>query len=197
MKDKLQSTIEYYNSNAEEFIEGTLNADMSACMDSFFSYVEPGGTILDAGCGSGRDALAFLQRGYKVEAFDASEELCRKASEYSGVEVRCLRFEEFCEYDRYDGIWACASLLHVEREQLPTVLGALRAALKPDGVIYVSFKYGDSDRMKGGRFFVDMNEKSITELLTSAGMKIVECFVTGDVREGRSNEKWINAIARR
>lgn len=195
MKDKMHETIEYYNKNAEAFCNGTFNADMSYCIDKFLSYVDPNGLILDAGCGSGRDIKTFLKKGYRVEAFDASEAICLKASELSGIAVRCMVFQDFKEIDRYDGIWACASLLHVERKKLPEILMTLQKGLKANGVIYASFKYGDADRMKDGRFFVDMNEELMAHLFESIGMKMIECFATEDVREDRNGEKWINAIA--
>ena len=192
MNDK---TIRYYDEHAEDFIAGTENADMRECRERFLQYLKQGQKILDAGCGSGRDVIAFREAGYEVEAFDASAEICRIASEKTGIEVKQMRFEELEGAYQYDGIWACASLLHVKPADLPDVLQRLHRLLKTEGILYVSFKYGSAEREKDGRYFHDLTENTCRELLTEAGLSIRELFVTQDVRNGRSQEKWVNAIA--
>ncbi len=192
MNDK---TIRYYDMHARDFIAGTENADMQHCRERFLHYLKPGMRILDAGCGSGRDVIAFKEAGYEVEAFDASAEICRLASEKTGIEVRQLRFEELEGEDAYYGIWACASLLHVKPEDLPDVLQRLHRLLKPEGVLYASFKYGTGEREKDGRFFFDLTEDTCRDLLRKAGFSIKELFITQDVRSVRSHEKWVNVIA--
>ena len=144
----MDNNIEYYNKNAEAFFEGTVNADMSLWRDKFEKYVSSGGRILDAGCGSGRDSKAFIQHGYSVVAFDASKEMCRMASELIGQEVWQMKFDEISFNEEFDGIWACASLLHVHGEELPKTLESLRKALIKSGIIYVSFKYGDGLKVR-------------------------------------------------
>ncbi len=192
MNDK---TIHYYDMHAKDFVAGTENADMRHCRDRFLHYLKQGTKILDAGCGSGRDMLAFKEAGYEVEAFDASAEICRLASEKTGIEVKQLRFEELEGEEEYSGIWACASLLHVKPEDLPDVLQRLNRILKPEGVLYASFKYGTGEREKDGRFFYDLTEDTCRSLLWNAGFSIRELFITQDVRSGRSHEKWVNVIA--
>ena len=192
MNDK---TIDYYNSNAAAFAAGTENADMSECRGRFLSYLTPGAAILDAGCGSGRDMAAFRDAGYEVGGFDASEELCRIASEKTGIPVKQLYFEELEGEEEYEGIWACASLLHVARTDLPDVLRRLQRLLKPSGILYASFKYGTGDRVKEGRYFCDLTGESCRSLMEQAGFVVREIFVTGDVREGRGDVKWVNVIA--
>ena len=139
--------------------------------------------------------IAFRRAGYEVEAFDASAELCRIASEKTGIHVRQLRFEEIEGENKYDGIWACASLLHVRAEDMPDVLSRLHSLLKQGGVLYVSFKYGSGERLKDGRYFYDLTEEECRQQLEDAGFIIKEIFTTQDVRPGRSHEKWVNAIA--
>ena len=113
-----EETIRFYDTHAAAFAEGTANADMGELRGRFLQYLKQGQRILDAGCGSGRDVSAFLAAGFAVEAFDASAELCRIAAERTGIDVRQLRFEELAGEEMYDGIWACASLLHVRAEDL-------------------------------------------------------------------------------
>ena len=193
-KSMNNNTIEFYNTNAAEFSAKTENADMSECRGRFLSYMVPGGTILDAGCGSGRDMIAFRDAGFDVSGIDASAELCRIASEKTGIPVKQVRFEELKGEEEYDGIWACASLLHVARTDLPDVLKRLHKLLKADGILYASFKYGTQDRIKDGRYFCDFTEESCRSLMEQAGFVVREIFVTGDVREGRGDEMWVNVI---
>ena len=188
-------TIDYYNSHAAVFASGTENADMSELHRRFLAYLKPGEKILDAGCGSGRDMIAFRDAGFAVSGFDASEELCRIATEKTGISVMQMRFEDLEGKEEYDGIWACASLLHVEREDFSDVLRRLFRLLKPDGILYASFKYGTEDRIKDGRYFCDFTEESCRSLMEQAGFVVKEIFVTGDVREGRGDERCVNVIA--
>ena len=168
---------------------------MSECRGRFLQYLTPGMTILDAGCGSGRDMIAFRDAGFDVSGFDASEELCRIAAEKTGIPVKQLFFEELEGEEEYDGIWACASLLHVARADLPDILHRLRKLLRPNGFLYASFKYGTGERIKEGRYFCDYTKESCRGLMEQAGFAVKEIFVTGDVREGRGDEKWVNVIA--
>ena len=190
-----EETIQYYNRHAEEFCAGTFSADMSRSRDRFLAYLQPGSAILDAGCGSGRDTLAFLSAGYQVDAFDASDEICRIASQKTGIPVRKQRFEKLEGQELYDGIWACASLLHVAAADLPDVLVRLYRLLKKQGIMYLSFKLGDGDRQKDGRYFNDMREEVLCRLLCGAGFTVKETYITQDVRENRSYEAWVNVIA--
>lgn len=191
----MNQTISYYEAHAEEFCEKTRNADMSFCQNKFLKYLKPGAHILDAGCGSGRDSLRFLQEGFQVTAMDASKQICLEAEKLLHQEVLCLTFEELDFQNEFDGIWACASLLHVTGSGMADVLFRLKRALKENGILYASFKYGDGERIAGARFFHDYNEKSLQEILEKNGFQIREMFVTEDVRGDRPGEKWINVIA--
>ena len=194
----MNQTLNYYNENAAAFCEGTLNADMSHLYGCFLQHVPAGGKILDLGCGSGRDSLAFLRKGYQVEAVDGSSELCRLASEFIGQPVRCMDFEELDYEEEFDGVWACASLLHVEKSRILSVLAKVHRALKPGGVMYFSFKRGTSERMAGERFFNDYTEDTVKNLFTTEnGWQLLDLFITGDGREGREEEQWVNGVMRK
>lgn len=185
----------YYNENAKEFFEGTAYVDMSDNYKDFLSYVPKQGKILDAGCGSGRDSLIFIQKGYSVEAIDGSSEMCRLASEHIGQEVKHMLFQEVDFKEEFDGIWACASLLHVPSQELKDVLVKLFQSLKSGGAIYASFKYGDFEGERTGRYFHNLTEKKAEKVFTQAGFKVEKIWITGDVRDSREEEKWINVLA--
>lgn len=190
----IDKNVDYYNRNADSFFEGSINADMSVVRARFLSYVPAGGRILDAGCGSGRDSKVFMEAGYDVVSFDASEEMCKRASEYIGREVKNMRFEEMSFANEFDGIWACASLLHVAFEKLPEIVKKLHEALRTNGAVYASFKYGEGTKIRGNRVFSDFTEESVIPLFENAGFKIVSNVVGTDSRPGREDEKWVNVI---
>ena len=194
MEDFISKNIDYYNKNADSFFEGSVNADMSYERDRFISLLPAGGKVLDAGCGSGRDSKAFLEQGFEVTAFDASEEMCKRASEYIGQEVINMLFQDVTYKDEFDGVWASASLLHVSIEELPAIIRKMNEALKSGGVMYASFKYGEGTKMRGERRFSDFNEKSIVPLFENAGFNIIYNEVGSDNRPGRENEMWVNVI---
>lgn len=190
----MTSTLAYYNQNAADFFSNTINVDMSILHDRFLSRVNPGGMILDAGCGSGRDAQAFLGRGFRVAAFDASPELARMAAEHTRIDVAVRRFSDVREESCYDGIWACASLLHLPQRDIPPALARLWAALKPGGTFYLSFKLGDGERVQNGRHFTDATEARLRDWLAALPDLLgVECWLSTDQRPGRA-EQWLNAI---
>lgn len=187
-------SINYYNENADQFASDTLNVDMGSLYEKFLASLEQGASILDAGCGAGRDAANFRQLGYRVCAFDASEKLVAIAREHSGVEVELCSFTDYQSHEPLDAIWACASLLHVPDEQMASVLQHLGNQLKPGGIFYLSFKYGEKDSERGGRQFTNSTEARLRAHLQGSGLSIRECWLTGDQRPGRENEQWLNAL---
>lgn len=189
--------IEYYNENAEAFYNGTVDADMSLWRDKFEKYIPDGSRILDAGCGSGRDSRAFKQHGYSVVAFDASKKMCEMASKLLCQEVWQMKFDEISFDEEFDGIWACASLLHVAEMDLPDILEKLNRALKPHGTLYASFKYGEGQMQKGERTFINFTENSAPKIMGKCGFETAECGITSDIRPGRADEKWLNIIAKK
>ena len=132
----MDKTLEYYAQNAEKFASDTAAVDFTATQNRFLSKLAPGATILDFGCGSGRDTKAFLDRGYNVTAVDGSPELCVIASVYTGIPVWQMLFQKLNEHEVYDGIWACASILHVQTIELSDVFHRMITSLKPGGIIY-------------------------------------------------------------
>lgn len=192
------NTLGYYDNHADEFYKSTVNVEFAIMQKHFLSKLKVGSHILDFGCGSGRDTKYFLEQGYSVEAIDGSAQLCKLASEYTGIEVKKIFFQELKEVNRYDGIWACSSILHLSITELADVMRRMEVALKENGIIYTSFKYGNFSGERNGRFFTDMTEETFAEFLKGIEhLEVEEQWTTSDVRPGRGEEKWLNLILRK
>ena len=190
------TTLEYYNNNAELFICDTKDVKFSDIQKQFIAYLSSGADILDLGCGSGRDSKMFMSMGYNVTPADGSEKLCELTAKYLGIPVKYMLFQELDEHDRYDGVWACASLLHLKYSELPDVMSRIVKSLKQGGVFYASFKYGEFEGDRNGRYYTDMNESRWSELIALNKELVTDkIWITDDVRAGRKNEKWFNVIA--
>ncbi len=193
----IDKTIDYYNNNAESFVNQTVGVDFKETQNRFLNYLN-GNKILDFGCGSGRDTKFFLDRGYAVTAIDGSEELCKKASEYTCIEVKHMYFQNLQEHEVYDGIWACSSILHLNRTELKDVFTRMQEALKSDGIIYTSFKYGNFEGERNGRYFIDFTLDAFKTFLSDInGLTIIDNWITSDVRPGRDDENWLNLILKK
>ena len=187
----------YYDENAQDFFEGTVDADMTQHYEEFLNYLPKYGEILDCGCGSGRDTLKFKNLGYYVTAIDGSVEMCKLASEHSGVDVKHMQFQEIDFVDELDGIWASASLLHVPSSEIEDVLKRLKTSLKDNGILYASFKHGDFEGHRNGRYFNDLTEDTAKELFEKLDLKVIKTWITSDARKGRENEKWTNILVKK
>lgn len=187
-------TIDYYNQYADEFAQATLNIDMESLYQPFLAELTESARILDVGCGSGRDTLAFLNKGYQVDAIDYSEALVKRATLLTSIAVQQQSFYDIDVQDVYDGVWACASLLHSDRNRLPEVLKRIHAALRRGGVCYMSFKYGTTDREKDDRVFTDLDEHQAKVLLDQLdGVAVLKQWITVDKRPDRK-EEWLNVL---
>ncbi|WP_310539487.1 class I SAM-dependent methyltransferase [Phenylobacterium sp.] len=188
----------YYDDNAERFFADTAFVDLSEGRRRFVAALPPGGRVLDAGCGSGRDALAFHQLGFQVTAFDGSAAMVARASALTGLPVLHLNFADVAWCEAFDGIWASASLLHVPRRELPDIMRALRAALVQGGVWELSFKLGSGERHTAGRLFTDLDVPAAQALVDEVGdLETMAISVSYDVRPSRETEGWTNLLVRR
>ena len=189
------ATLDYYNENADKFVSGTVNVEFSEVQDKFLSLIPDGGKILDYGCGSGRDTKYFLSKGYIVDAIDGSEKLCEIAHANTGIDIRQMLFSELDAVEAYDGIWACSSILHVAREELKSIFEKMIRAVRPGGYIYTSFKYGEFEGYRNGRYFTDFTDKTFEIFIKQfPEIMVKEEWVSSDVRPGRGDEKWLNLI---
>ena len=194
-QEKDQKTIEYYNAHADAFAQSTASLDFHEVQDRFLARMPKGARILDFGCGAGRDSKYFAEKGFEVVAVDGSEELCRVAKQIAGITVKQMLFTELDETESYDGIWACASILHLRMEELQDVFQKMIRATRWGGFIYASFKYGTREEYRGERYFLDFTEEKFADFVKRfPEIMLVEQWVTADVRPGRGDEKWLNLI---
>tara|TARA_R110001583_G_scaffold65264_1_gene188656 strand:+ start:9208 stop:9786 length:579 start_codon:yes stop_codon:yes gene_type:complete len=188
----------FYDTNAQQFFDTTVDVAMDALYAKFTPLLAAGGRVLDLGCGSGRDSKYFINNGYKVTAFEPSVELAKLASDHLGHNVVVQTAQQIDDIDTYDGIWACASLLHVPLDDMADVFQRLANSLKNGGVIYCSFKLGDGEVERNGRVFTDMNQIDFYELLEQViTLKIISIWVSADLRAGREDEEWFNVLLKK
>jgi SAM-dependent methyltransferase len=162
----------------------------------FQKYLPAGAFILDLGCGSGRDSKAFIEQGYRVEAVDGSVEMCKRAESLIKQPVHLMFFDELNADQKYDGVWACASLLHISKGHITDMIQRIERSLKPGGIFYMSVKKGDLNGERNGRIFADYQEEEIKGILTAQQFEILELNVSEDARPLREDQ-WINIIAKR
>lgn len=191
-------SIDYYNQNSKQFYENTIETDMKELYGEFLQFIKPGVHILDLGCGSGRDSLFFKQKGYRVTALDGSKEMVKLSSRLIDQPVLHLRFQEINFDKEFDAVWACASLLHVNDKEIDDVLERIIGSLKKDGVFYSSFKYGDKEEEREGRYFRYHNEDSFEKLIQNhEQLELIKMYKTVDARKDREDEYWLNVLMRK
>lgn len=197
-KDRRNATLKYYEDNAKAFVESTRAIDMQSLYEPFLSLLPKNAHILDAGCGPGRDTLYFLNHGYRVTAFDASETMVSMAAQLTSLPVLRLYFQQIEFKEGFDAIWACASLLHVSRHEMNDVIGRIVRSLKPGGAFYASFKYGNGESIRNGRFFNDYDEQSFDELIRNySSIELLRTWRTLDIRQDRMGESWLNVLMKK
>ena len=189
-------SVDYYNKYANLYFDSTVNLDLSEILKRFMEYLEPGDTVLDLGCGSGRDSKIMLENGLEVILLDASQELCELADIYTGVEPLCMDFREMDFHEVFQGIWACASLLHVGKNEIEGILNQILAALKPGGTFYMSVKKGSFEGFRRERYFADYSVEELQQLFQRIPeFRLIDIWETEDVRIARNQEKWLNVLA--
>ena len=185
---------EFFNISAKDFYERTVCFDFKNLYELLLERIEKKAHILDAGCGSGRDPKYFLDQGYKVSAFDASSEMVKLASALTGEPIKTKMFHEMTEENVYDGIWACASLLHVPLQDLQETMQVMNRSLKQGATFYASFKLGSIERQKEGRHFTDLNEDMLKTIINKIdNLKLDRTWITKDVRNNK-REEWLNIL---
>lgn len=190
-------TIEYYNKYASLIFEDTVGRDLSGVRGEFLALLEEGDTVLDLGCGSGRDSLAFYEQGFDVTPLDASEEMCKLAEIHTGLEVLNMRYEDMEFEEAFDGIWGNEALIHLPKDELPGILTKLTRALCRDGLLFLSFQEGSFEGARGERFFCEYSGEELERILRGTGrLEILKLWTTDDEsRDGGG--KLLNVLARK
>ncbi len=191
-------TLDFYNQNAKQYVAETADLDVSSVRHLFLDFIPKGGHILDLGCGSGRDSLYFIEQGYGVTAMDASSEMARLASQRLGQTVQVMSFQELNYSNTFDGIWACASLLHCPKQEMKAVTRKLIKALKTNGVLFMSFKQGTGERIdERGRFFNNYTELELAEILAEySQLHVLDMFTESKPLRG-GFQIWLNVFVRK
>ena len=189
------TTLSWYRDNAIQYAEETRNSLVLDALGEFLSRMKEGGTILDYGSGSGRDSAYFLNKGFSVDSLDGSAEMKAQAERLFGIKVKLASFLSLEEKDKYDGIWAQASILHLEEHDLRVALTLIERALKRDGVFYSSFRKGEGDGYENGRWYTNMTERRFLSFLP-ASLYVEKIWESQDVRPGVSRT-WLSIICRK
>lgn len=191
-------SIDYYNKYANLYFESTVDIDMGETLEKFAAYLPEGGEILDLGCGSGRDSLTFIEHGFDVTAIDGSKELSELASIHIGQDVLTMEFDQLDFHEVFDGIWACASLLHIPSEELEDIFKKVILGLKTGGVLYMSFKHGDFAGFRNGRYFNDFKTKTMREFLNKFDeLEVLDIWKSEDVKSEINDELWLNVLVKK
>jgi mutator protein MutT len=207
---KAQPTAEFYSNNASTYYDDTLANDVNHVCERFLSALHMPSKrsllssnadkqhILDLGCGAGRDSKVFIDAGFTVTALEASKELAVLAEEHIGQPVLNMRYQQLQVKNTYDGIWACASLLHCPKSQIEYVMQNCIDALKEGGVFYFSFKHGEGERLDDwGRFFNDYTVESLKDLIAKFDeLDVIELWQETELLRGK-DQTWINGLVRK
>lgn len=191
-------TLNFYNQYAGQYFSQTVNAQMREQYERFLPFIQKEGSILDLGCGSGRDSYYFKQKGYQIVAVDGSKELAKYASKLLGQPVINQLFHEINFNNQFDGIWACASLLHIPHNQMLDILTKMKKSLKSEGIIYISVKEGQGCLVEGERFFQYYSTEQLENTITQCkGLKVESLWKTIEVKELEHEVIWLNAIVKK
>lgn len=191
-------SIEYYDQNAASFVNATIGANMASLYTEFEKYIDLGGKILDLGCGSGRDSLYFYKKGYRVVSLDPSIAMCEETRRRVPVEVFNMRAEEIKFIEKFDAVWACASLVHVAREDMRTTVSKIMGALKLGGIFYASWKYGYGEQVRQGRYFVYFTEQELLKIVrTIDNLEVIKIWVTEDAKIEKDDTGWLNILVKK
>lgn len=193
----MNGTINYYDEHASQYFDRTSQVDLAALYKEFLKYIPAGGRIMDLGCGSGRDVKWFKENGYDAYGLDASEELVKIARNQFDIPVEVGLIEEWVADEAFDGIWCCASLMHLDDMNFDRFLSNLRCNLRPGGALFISVKEGiDSGASEDGRYFRNFNEETLNEFLSHYEvLRIAKVWYTTD-KLYRESFRWLNAIIR-
>lgn len=186
---------EYYEINAKQYAKGTFSADMSEQYKRFLPLLREQARILDVGSGSGRDACYFQRKGYQVNALEPSKNLCREIRKVFSGEIVCSDIQSYQPDQRFDGIWACASLLHLQEKEVLSFFEKINLYLNDNGIVYLSGKNGiPTGEAADGRYFLEFTEALAEKILAAnERIRLNELWYSEDV-SGRKGFRWMNVV---
>ena len=208
MNNYLKKTISIYDKIAHDYAKGVLKYTPEIEREKFITLIKKGGLILDVGCAAGRDCEYFYKKGFQVRGIDLSRNLLKIANQqlpkinFQIQDVRSLHFPNFS----FDGIFACAVLLHLKRPEIFPVIQSFYRILKDGGIVFVMMKQGkgESDikeELSSGesRHFVLVKSDEINQWMNDAGFSIIELYTWNSQDrwpDGR-NVEWISCFAKK
>jgi len=185
----------FYKNNVEQYVNETLDINITDSIQRFIEHLPKESKILDIGCGSGRDSLCFKQQGFSVVATDSVSEMAISASKNISQEVLVRSFFNLGINDIFDGVWASASLLHCPKSEMTSALQNITNALKTNGIAYISLKQGEGECLdKFDRYFSYYSEQEVAELIDQIeGLTIEKLWLDESTLRG-SHQVWINLL---
>lgn len=191
-------SIDYYERYANVYYENTAELNMGELLDRFLELLPENAEVLDLGCGSGRDSLYMEEAGCLMTLMDGSAEMCKLAEINTDKEVLNLRFEEMDFQEVFDGIWACASLLHVAEKDIDDIMRRVSDSLKPGGILYMSFRYGEDEEIRSQRFYHDYTEETAKEMVgRHPELEILDIWITDDIHTTAQDKDWLNVLVKK
>lgn len=186
---------EYYEINAKQYAKETFSADMSEQYKRFLPLLREQARILDVGSGSGRDACYFQKKGYQVTALEPSKNLCREIRKVFPGKIVCSDIQSYQPEQRFDGIWACASLLHLQEKEVLYFFEKINLYLNENGIFYLSGKNGiTTGEAADGRYFLEFTEALAEKILAAnERIRLNELWYSEDV-SGRKGFRWMNVV---
>lgn len=189
-------SIDYYERYAASYYENTVDLSMEEALQRFLKLLPENADVLDLGCGSGRDSVYMEEAGCYVTLMDGSEQMCRLAEIHTDQEVLHMTFEEMEFEQVFDGIWACASLLHVAGKDMDRIMKKVVNALQPGGILYMSFKYGEEEEIRNHRLFHDYTEETARDMIMrQRGVEILDMWQSDDIRG--NGQRWLNILVKK